>query len=44
MFTTNCSKFKGEIESYLRIHPKNPDVKFNDGVFGTTPRKGAFQV
>ena len=38
MFTTNCSKFKGEIESYLRIHPKNPDVKFNDG---DHPKPGA---
>lgn len=29
MSTTNCVKFKGEIENYLKNRPDNPDIKFN---------------
>ena len=29
MPTTNCIKFKGEVENYLRNRPDNPDIKFN---------------
>jgi len=29
MFNTNCAKFKGEIETYLKNRPNNPDIKFN---------------
>ena len=30
MFTTNCQKFKGEIENYLRNGHNNFDAKIND--------------